>query len=333
MAKPTESTELESPIRGPEDFAATFGASHETLNRLATYERLLRQWQSTINLVAPSTLDAIWHRHFADSAQLLPLASKAATWIDLGSGAGFPGMVIAILLADPASGRQVKSTSCATALPPPGGGRAMRPRLSSASANWAPGSIGRAKPLDASGGGGRSRARETPPPDAPNELASQVSSRLSGRSKQTTLTRGASSSLLEGEAEHPTTPRIALIESNARKCAFLREVVRQTGISACVTVDILSTRIEAAATQASLRGPDVVSARALAPLDRLFNLAASLSTPRTVGLFLKGRDAATELKAAEKMWDFNAELVPSRTDPDARVVVIRHLQPKAKAKE
>ena len=48
---------------------------------------------------------------------------------------------------------------------------------------------------------------------------------------------------------------------------------------------------------------------------------------------MKGRDAAAELKAAEKMWNFNAELVPSRTDRDARVVVIRNLQPKAKAKE
>ena len=77
----------------------------------------------------------------------------------------------------------------------------------------------------------------------------------------------------------------------------------------------------------------MVCARALAPLDRVLNLAAPLSTPRTVGLFLKGRDAAAELKAAEKMWDFNAELVPSCTDPDARVVVIRDLQPKAQAKE
>ena len=77
----------------------------------------------------------------------------------------------------------------------------------------------------------------------------------------------------------------------------------------------------------------MVSARALAPLDKLVNLAAPLSPPRTVGLFLKGRDAAKELKAAEKMWNFNVELVPSRTDPDARIVVIRNLQPKTKAKE
>src|SRR6476646_4891441 len=97
MAKPTTSAErLESAIRGPEDFAAAFGASRQTLDRLATYEQLLRQWQKTINLVAPSTLDAIWHRHFADSAQLVSMAPEAATWVDLGSGAGFPGLVVAL---------------------------------------------------------------------------------------------------------------------------------------------------------------------------------------------------------------------------------------------
>ena len=100
MAGPTKTAELASPIRGPEDFAAAFDASRETLDRLAIYEQLLRHWQKTINLVAPSTLDAIWHRHFADSAQLLSLAPQARTWIDLGSGAGFPGMVIAIMLAE-----------------------------------------------------------------------------------------------------------------------------------------------------------------------------------------------------------------------------------------
>ncbi len=88
------------PIRGPDDFAAAFDVSRETIGRLATYEGLLRQWQKAVNLVAPSTLDAVWHRHFADSAQLLALAPTARTWVDLGSGAGFPGMVVAILLAD-----------------------------------------------------------------------------------------------------------------------------------------------------------------------------------------------------------------------------------------
>src|SRR5436190_2324805 len=93
------------PISRAEEFAAAFNVSRETISRLATYESLLRQWQKAVNLVAPSTLDEIWHRHFADSAQLLPLAAAARTWVDLGSGAGFPGLVIAILLADSPSPR------------------------------------------------------------------------------------------------------------------------------------------------------------------------------------------------------------------------------------
>ena len=122
--------------------------------------------------------------------------------------------------------------------------------------------------------------------------------------------------------------RVTLVESNARKCAFLREVARETGLQPGVAVDILSTRIETAATQARLHGPDVVSARALAPLDKLLALAAPLFASPTVGLFLKGRGLTAELKAAEKLWDFDAELVPSRTDRDGRVLVLRNLQRK-----
>ncbi len=88
-------------IATPEDFARAFGVSRETIERLQTYEALLRQWQKAINLVAPSTLENIWHRHFADSAQLLALApANAKRWVDLGSGAGFPGLVLAILMAE-----------------------------------------------------------------------------------------------------------------------------------------------------------------------------------------------------------------------------------------
>ena len=86
-------------IRGPEEFSAAFAVSRQVVDRLAIYDTLLRQWQKTINLVAPSTLDAVWHRHFADSAQLVALAPGARTWVDLGSGAGFPGLVVAIMLA------------------------------------------------------------------------------------------------------------------------------------------------------------------------------------------------------------------------------------------
>jgi 16S rRNA (guanine527-N7)-methyltransferase len=230
-------------IRGPEDFAAAFGVSSGTLDRLAVYEALLRQWQKTINLVAPSTLDAVWHRHFADSAQLLALAPNARTWVDLGSGAGFPGLVVALMLAAPS------------------------PR----------------------------------PLPMPEEAW--------------------------GEGN---PPRVTLIDSDTRKCAFLREVARQTEISTRVAVEILSTRIEAAATQASFRAPDVVSARALAPLGRLLDLAAPMFGPGTMGLLLKGKDAEAELKAAEKMWDFKAELATSRTDPGARIIVIRNPALKAK---
>ena len=59
-------------------YAAAFDDSRETLDRLATYAERLRQWQRTINLVAPASLDAVWHRHFADSAQLLNLAPSGA---------------------------------------------------------------------------------------------------------------------------------------------------------------------------------------------------------------------------------------------------------------
>lgn len=92
-------------IATPGGFARTFSVSRETIGRLETYAALLRQWQKTINLVAPSTLPDIWHRHFADSAQLLALAPRdARRWLDLGSGAGFPGLVLAILLAEHGSG-------------------------------------------------------------------------------------------------------------------------------------------------------------------------------------------------------------------------------------
>jgi 16S rRNA (guanine527-N7)-methyltransferase len=88
-------------IHGPDDLAAAFHVSPETVERLAIYEKLLRRWQKAVNLVAPSTLEAVWHRHFADSAQLLALAPpETRSWIDLGSGGGFPGLVIAILLGD-----------------------------------------------------------------------------------------------------------------------------------------------------------------------------------------------------------------------------------------
>ena len=242
-------------ISGPEHFAAAFDVSRETLARLETYEGLLRQWQKAVNLVAPATLDDVWHRHFADSAQLLHLAPQGAHhWIDLGSGGGFPGLVIAILLADPHA------------------------RAASGTPN----------PLPESGERGQ----------------------------------------VVGPA--PVTSRVTLIESDARKAAFLREVARHTAIAAGVAVDILSTRAESARIKVNGSLPRVICARALAPLDRLLELAAPLSPPGTTGLYLKGKTVAQELRAAEKMWNFDVELVPSVTDRDGRIAVITRLERKAK---
>ncbi|WP_244551023.1 16S rRNA (guanine(527)-N(7))-methyltransferase RsmG [Bradyrhizobium sp. Rc2d] len=73
--------------------------SHETEGRLDRYIALLREWQAKTNLVAPSTLPHLWTRHIADSLQLVDLAPAAKRWADLGSGGGFPGVVLACAMA------------------------------------------------------------------------------------------------------------------------------------------------------------------------------------------------------------------------------------------
>jgi 16S rRNA (guanine527-N7)-methyltransferase len=86
---------------GPEEFAAKTGVSRETLARLKTYADLLTEWNARHNLVAKSTLPDLWQRHFWDSAQLAPLLPPdTRTLADLGSGAGFPGLVLAALRPD-----------------------------------------------------------------------------------------------------------------------------------------------------------------------------------------------------------------------------------------
>jgi 16S rRNA (guanine527-N7)-methyltransferase len=207
-------------IENADQFASAFNVSRETLGRFNLYESALKQWQPRINLVANATLPDVWERHFADSAQLAAhVPAEAESFVDLGSGAGFPGLVLAILLAS---------------------------------------------------------------------------------------------------AER----RFTLIESDQRKGAFLREVARRTG----TTVDILSIRIESAAREARLGRIDVVTARALAPLDKLLDLAEPFFGESTVGLFLKGQAAAAEVEAASKQWSFDVTLVPSVTAADASVVVIRRLK-------
>lgn len=88
-------------IASAEAFREVFGVSRETADRLGAYESLVRSWQKAVNLVSPATLGEIWHRHIADSAQLLNLAPQGGkSWLDLGSGGGFPGLVLAIMLAE-----------------------------------------------------------------------------------------------------------------------------------------------------------------------------------------------------------------------------------------
>jgi 16S rRNA (guanine527-N7)-methyltransferase len=192
--------------------ADELGVSRETHARLARYVDLLREWNARVNLVSRLSLDDAWRRHVLDSAQLFPLIpGKARNLVDLGSGAGFPGLVLAILGA----------------------------------------------------------------------------------------------------------PEVHLIESDVRKCAFLREAARVTETA----VAIHACRIEAMAPLPA----DVITARALAPLADLLDLAAPFLQPHTMCVFLKGKSAAEELRQARGRWQMKDSIVPSRTDPDASVIIIQQV--------
>lgn len=92
---------MTNPAFGPQEFAAKTGVSRETLARLKAYADTLADWNSRHNLVSPRSLEELWQRHFWDSAQLAPLVpAQARTLADLGSGAGFPGLVLAEMLRD-----------------------------------------------------------------------------------------------------------------------------------------------------------------------------------------------------------------------------------------
>lgn len=195
--------------------------SRETIDRLDRFAGIFAQWQRRTNLIAPSTEAKLWTRHIADSLQLIALAPRAQIWVDLGSGGGFPGLVIACALA------------------------------------------------------------ETP---------------------------GA---------------QVHLVESNAKKAAFLREAARLTGAPAMIHAERIADFVRHAPDRL-----DVVTARALAPLAELLAEAYPLLKTGSIGLFPKGQDVEAELTEAAKYWNIQATLAPSCTDPRSRIVVVNAIEPK-----
>jgi 16S rRNA (guanine527-N7)-methyltransferase len=194
---------------------ALFPLPPGTVQRLAIYADLLTKWQKTINLVAASTLPHLWMRHFADSLQVQAAAPAARLWVDLGSGAGFPGLVVAIRLAG-----------------------------------------------------------------------------------------------VPGATVH-------LIESDRRKCAFLREVSRETGAPTIVHPGRIETVV------AEIDVPiDAVSARALAPLPELLCYAGKFLEQGAIGVFLKGQDVARELTDSAISSRYRIILRESVTSRSSRLVIV-----------
>lgn len=202
---------------GPTEFQRDLGVhvSRETIDRMETHRRLLAEWLQRMNLVGPNELDQFWSRHALDSAQLILLAPGARRWVDLGSGAGFPGLVVAAFLAD-------------------------QPAAS-----------------------------------------------------------------------------VHLVESTGKKAAFLRAVTE----AAQLPVKVFNQRIEGFGAG---EGPyDVVTARALAPLNRLIAYAKPILDRGAQGLFHKGAELNAELAAAGNVLQggaFQADVLESLSDPRGRIV-------------
>jgi 16S rRNA (guanine527-N7)-methyltransferase len=121
-----------------------------------------------------------------------------------------------------------------------------------------------------------------------------------------------------GLAEAPGAA-VHLVESTQKKAAFLRDVVEALSLPAIV----YARRIEEFTAGNAARF-DVVTARAVAPLERLLGFAIPLLKTGAVGLFPKGQDVGAELTQASKSWNIESELIPSKTDPQARIVRVRH---------
>ena len=185
-----------------------------TTDLLEHYMALLRYETGKQNLISSSTLDSLWERHILDGAQLVKFAPAAdLSWVDIGSGAGLPGIVIAILVGGP----------------------------------------------------------------------------------------------------------VTLIEPRRLRAAFLTTTVAELGLDSRVTVAAKKVERVAGAF-------DVITARAVAELDKLLRISTHLSTRKSLWVLPKGRSAESELAAARRNWHCDAEIVPSRTDPDSRILVLRNVR-------
>jgi 16S rRNA (guanine527-N7)-methyltransferase len=186
--------------------------SRETFQRLIQFEDMFRIWNASINLTAPSTLPELWSRHILDSVQLAKLRPLTGNWLDLGSGGGLPGAILAI---------------------------------------------------------------------------------LAGQEREAT---------------------VQLVESKGKKAAFLQNIIGQTHSPGKVHV----MRIEDAASV--IKGADVVTARALAPLKELIGLAFPWLSDGSIGLFHKGRDFRQEIELARDVWEF--DLIEHTSAIDANSVIL-----------
>lgn len=198
-----------------EEFQRLTGASPQRMAELERFLTLLTEGNAVMNLVGPDTLPDFWNRHAWDSAQLMDRAGFARTWADLGAGAGFPGLVLAILSKDRADGH------------------------------------------------------------------------------------------------------VWLIDSLQKRCRFLQSVVDALALPATV----IWGRAEVQAIKV-----DVVTARAVAPMDKLLGYAQPYFARGAQGLFLKGEKAEAELQEAARLWHVDAELSVSRSDPRGRIVTVRSLK-------
>jgi 16S rRNA (guanine527-N7)-methyltransferase len=190
--------------------------SRETEDRLVVLVELLARWRKATNLIAESTFPTIWTRHIADSAQLLALSSGARRWLDMGSGAGFPGLVLAIQLVG------------------------------------APGAV------------------------------------------------------------------VHCVDSDRRRCAFLREAARATGAPAVIHPN----RIESL-DRNSIGPVDCVTARAFAPLLTTLGFAKPWLETGATGLFPRGRSAVKDLEQDGPPSYYAIEVIRSVVDADAAILKVR----------